>query len=326
MILRDHLDFIGDIHGHYDCLVNLLKKLGYVECEEGFKHPEGRQVVFLGDYIDRGPKCRDVYHLVRKMHESGNAVALLGNHEFNALAFWTRRRKPSTAGEIYYREHSFNKVMIHAETVSSFRPDGTFNGKREFAEMLEFFRTLPLYLDTPQFRAMHATADLNALKMLKAAGIWNLQDDDVLHAALDEENEDVFPYVDVILKGPEMELPEGVSFRDSENVKRFKTRLCWWVNPWTAKLQDLSLQPGITLPDVPVPEELRIRPFYSEEEVPVFFGHYWLEGEVKLYRNNVCCLDYSVASRFKHGKLVAYRFDGERKLSNEKFAVFDPRA
>lgn len=326
MNLGEHLDFIGDIHGHYDCLVNLLKKLGYKECLEGFSHPEGRQVVFLGDYIDRGPKSRDVYHLVRKMHESGNAVALMGNHEFNALAFWTRRRTPNENGDIYYREHSFNKVMIHSETVSSFRPDGSFNGKQEFAEMLEFFKTLPLFIETPQFRAVHAAANLQAFEKLKAAGIENLLNDEVLHAALDERNHEIFPYVDVILKGPEMNLPEGVSFRDSENVLRFKTRLCWWINPWTAKLQDLSLQPGITLPDVPVPEELRTKPFYSEDERPVFFGHYWLDGDVKLYRDNVCCLDYSVASRFKHGKLVAYCFDGERKLSNEKFVVFDPRA
>ncbi|MBL0340922.1 MAG: hypothetical protein IPP71_08340 [Bacteroidetes bacterium] len=46
-----------------------------------------------------------------------------------------------------------------------------------------------------------------------------------------------------------------------------------------------------------------------------FFGHYWLKGEPSLYRNNICCLDYSVA---KKGKLVAYRLDDEKKLANGK--------
>ena len=55
--------------------------------------------------------------------------------------------------------------------------------------------------------------------------------------------------------------------------------------------------------------------FYTQENKPVFFGHYWLKGNPILYRNNICCLDYSVAN---NGNLVAYRFDGEEKLSNSK--------
>ena len=52
------IDFIGDIHGHYDELRALLKKLGYVESAGSFRYPGGtRSVVFLGDYVDRGPKA-----------------------------------------------------------------------------------------------------------------------------------------------------------------------------------------------------------------------------------------------------------------------------
>lgn len=51
------------------------------------------------------------------------------------------------------------------------------------------------------------------------------------------------------------------------------------------------------------------RTFYTAENKPVFFGHYWLKGNPLLYRNNICCLDYSVA---KNGNLVAYRFDDEK--------------
>ena len=319
----EHVDFIGDLHGHYDAATALLEMLGYERRGQGFAHPE-RRAVFLGDYIDRGPKCRAVYHLVRAMVEAGNAVALLGNHELNALAFWTRRRRPRQGSDSYYREHSFNKVMIHAETVSSFRPDGTFDGQREFGEMLQFFRTLPLYLETPQFRAVHAALDLAALETLKREGVVNLESDEVLHRALDEEG-DLFPAVDVLLKGPEMALPNGISFRDSENVRRVKTRICWWKNPKEATLQELSMQPGVTLPALPVPESVRRLRHYGEAERPVFFGHYWLEGKVELIRANVCCLDYSIASRFKHGKLAAYRFDGEQSLDPKKFVVFDPK-
>ena len=105
---------------------------------------------------------------------------------------------------------------------------------------------------------MHACADLECLEMLKKAGVHNLSDENILHRALDESG-DLFLPVDMLLKGPEMELPEGITFRDSENVLRYKTRITWWKNPLTASLDELSLQPGIKLPEAPVPESVRQR-------------------------------------------------------------------
>ncbi len=45
-------DIIGDVHGHADVLVALLRKLGYRERAGAWRHPE-RTAVFLGDFIDR---------------------------------------------------------------------------------------------------------------------------------------------------------------------------------------------------------------------------------------------------------------------------------
>ena len=50
---------------------------------------------------------------------------------------------------------------------------------------------------------------------------------------------------------------------------------------------------------------------YPSDERPVFFGHYWLSGELKPFSTNVACLDYSVA---KDGHLCAYQWCGEQKL------------
>lgn len=55
---------------------------------------------------------------------------------------------------------------------------------------------------------------------------------------------------------------------------------------------------------------------YPADAPPVFFGHYWIEGDPAVMADNIVCLDYSVA---KGGKLVAYRFNGEKKVSNENF-------
>ena len=61
---------------------------------------------------------------------------------------------------------------------------------------------------------------------------------------------------------------------------------------------------------------------YSHDAPPVFVGHYWLDTEPYLLAPNVACLDYSVAAK-SGGKLVAYRWDGERRLDNEKFVYIE---
>jgi len=75
-------DIIGDVHGCFDELHTLLTELGY-EINSGYeaRHPEGRKAVFLGDLVDRGPKVPEVLKLVMSMTESGQALAVPGNHD-----------------------------------------------------------------------------------------------------------------------------------------------------------------------------------------------------------------------------------------------------
>lgn len=80
-------DIIGDIHGHADKLKELLHKLGYQSVDGIYLHAEGRKVIFLGDFIDRGPKIREVLHIAKNMCDNGYAIAIMGNHEFNAITF-----------------------------------------------------------------------------------------------------------------------------------------------------------------------------------------------------------------------------------------------
>ena len=80
------IDLIGDIHGHADKLEELLIKLGYSNKSGLYAHPN-RKALFVGDFIDRGPKIRETLAIVKAMVESGNAIALMGNHEYNALCF-----------------------------------------------------------------------------------------------------------------------------------------------------------------------------------------------------------------------------------------------
>ena len=83
-------DIIGDIHGCFDELQELLLKLGYTvnqgdvtEKNFGFNvfAPENRKVIFVGDLVDRGPDSPNVLRLVMSMVNSGVAFCVPGNHD-----------------------------------------------------------------------------------------------------------------------------------------------------------------------------------------------------------------------------------------------------
>src|SRR5271170_6149176 len=102
-------DLIGDIHGHADELLQLLDALGYQKARGVYRHPE-RRVIFLGDFIDRGPKIRETLEIVRPMIEERMALAVMGNHELNALAFHSE--DPEHPGD-FLRPHSEQNIRQH---------------------------------------------------------------------------------------------------------------------------------------------------------------------------------------------------------------------
>ena len=79
-------DIIGDIHGCFDELVELLKALGYKistqsDSETVVEPPQGRKAVFVGDFVDRGPKVPEVLRLVMQMQKADAAICVPGNHD-----------------------------------------------------------------------------------------------------------------------------------------------------------------------------------------------------------------------------------------------------
>lgn len=99
-------DIIGDIHGCFEELCELLQQLGYrVETSSepelsGWRveHPEGRKVVFLGDLVDRGPRIVDVLRLVMSMLKQGNALSVPGNHDMKLLKYLSGKQVKVTYG------------------------------------------------------------------------------------------------------------------------------------------------------------------------------------------------------------------------------------
>lgn len=77
---------VGDVHGRLDLLEDLLRRIG----EDAARHPDDseRTLIFLGDYIDRGPSSRGVVERLLEGPLPGfTTVRLMGNHEDALLAF-----------------------------------------------------------------------------------------------------------------------------------------------------------------------------------------------------------------------------------------------
>jgi len=85
----DHgpFDIIGDVHGCFDELVDLLRALGYSVDRDApsATPPEGRKAIFLGDLVDRGPGIASVLKLALNMTRAGVAMCIPGNHELKLL-------------------------------------------------------------------------------------------------------------------------------------------------------------------------------------------------------------------------------------------------
>ena len=126
----------------------------------------------------------------------------------------------------------------------------------------------------------------------------------------------LYEAVETLLKGVEVELPNGCTFKDKEGRVRREIRTRWW-DPHLKTYRDAYMGPsGVEIPDIP----MDIREQIPEPDRPTFIGHYWLDPDQALepQTGRVACLDYSVA---RGGKLVAYRFDGEPTLSSKNFVA-----
>ena len=90
-------DIIGDVHGCAFKLEAMLDELGYVvDPWTGAYRHENRQAIFVGDLIDRGPSQLRVLEIVKAMVDARSAQVVMGNHEFNAIAYATRDPKDPT--------------------------------------------------------------------------------------------------------------------------------------------------------------------------------------------------------------------------------------
>ena len=303
-------DLIGDVHGCAHTLTHLLDQLGYRRHAGVWTHAR-RQVIFLGDIIDRGPRIREALHLVHDMVEAGQAHCIMGNHEFNALGWFTPA--PPESGKAFVRDHTPRYEMLLRQTFEQFDRYAD-----EWQAFLAWFVELPLFLENERFRVVHACWDNSVIGRLRQRLSEGRLDADFLREAAFA---DAFAAkaLDRLLRGTDMPLPAGLTLTSAEGFTRnfFRTKF-WEENPRT--YGDVVFQPD-GLPEqaarLPLSESQKSRLFlYGPDDPLLFVGHYWRSGVPAPIRHNLACLDYSAV---KYGKLVAYRLDRETRLDPAKF-------
>ena len=303
-------DIIGDIHGQADKLHALLGKLGYVQRQGAYRHPS-RTAIFVGDFIDRGPKQVESVMTARRMVDAGSAMAVMGNHEFNAMAWHTE--DPDSPGDFLRTRFGVlgagNRAQ-HQAFLQEVEGDSALH-----AELVGWFYTLPLWLDLPELRVVHACWHQRFISTLLSRLTPEHRLEPETLAAASRPGHPLFLAAEGLTKGLELPLPAPHSFHDKDGHVRHNVRIRWWDETAT-RYRDLAMlsdELKAQVPDEVVPSD-QCAPYDGSK--PVFFGHYWMTGQPARLGCHTACVDYSAG---KHGPLVAYRFDGEPEIDNSHF-------
>jgi hypothetical protein len=275
-------NIIGDIHGHALELKKLLKSLGYLENEKGFYHPMNHQALFVGDLINRGPDTPLVLEIVEKMVLNKEAKAVLGNHEFRMI----------------------QKYLLNPDAIDS-----------RIIRFLPWIQSLPLFLDLPELRVVHAAWHAPSIEILKSKTADN---ESFIKSTL-EKNSTLQKAVRAILQGIKIPVPPELRYFDRFGIRRKKARIRWWEEnklkfcgkdflPCNKKLEKKNFEAHAELSTV----------HYPRSQKPVFFGHYCLpNSEPKIYGNLVCVDGCVTCDKV----LWAYHFDGTKITTSSLVSV-----
>lgn len=312
------LDIIGDIHGEIGALQDLLGVLGY---RRDGTHPAGRQLAFIGDLCDRGPDSPAVFAFVADLVARGLAQCLLGNHELNVLA---DDRKEGN-GWFFAEDHDIaaDKFLTAARA-----------GDADRAAIRDFIGRLPVVLERPDLRLVHAAWDKAALMLLRGcrAPTRDIRDayDDRAKAVAKEGGLDGRAAADkarygALLKDPDRPPPLLDSLGRLDVFEQMANPL----RITTSGPETLASAPFFAAGKWRMVDRVRWWDQYHAA-VPVVIGHYWrwpapglreafTRGEKDLFdgtgmdgwlgrQRNVYCVDFGVGARYKERARGATRF------------------
>lgn len=331
------LDIVGDVHGELDALHQLLHHLGYDS--EG-SHPDGRTLVFVGDFCDRGPDSPAVLELAQKLVQSGRALAVLGNHEINLL------REDAKDGSGWFFDARMERDQ---EKYAPFnRPT-----PQQRSQIVSFLSTLPIALERPDLRVIHAAwrhSEIEKIRHLPLGSVRAEYDhweevghtqarENALQERMNKELEHWGHGLENIQHQPPF-LPAHAEFEANKQM----------LNPLKVLTSGVEQQGNTTFFAGGKWRFVERVPWWNtyEDPTPVVVGHYWRrvhtidrsavgKGDTDLFENthpfcwhgalgNVFCVDFSVGGRWherKSGRTPGHDFKLAALRWPEKILQFD---
>lgn len=297
-------DIIGDVHGHAPLLKKLLIELGYQKTKEGYAHPE-RTAIFVGDFINRGPEIKKTIRIIRTMVENKNALAILGNHEINAVIFYLKYN----TGEPLVNSLNKNFYALN-KTINQFSKN-----PEELTDHLRWMRTLPLFLDLGDFRVVHACWSQPAIEIVKTQIPEGKIKKSIFREIYKNPNSEPGRSIWSLTKGVDFHLPGDLRIINNKGISPRTFRMKWWEQPDGKTFEEMSFESKFSLPGYTIPKQILPDSYVYPETAPiVFFGHYCRGKGPFIVKQNICCVDSCVNGT---KKLTAYRWSGEKFLEEK---------
>lgn len=221
------LDIVGDVHGEIDTLGALMNHLGYSPTGEHLGPPGpggaggGRRLVFVGDLVDRGPDSLEVVRLVGGLIASGRALAVMGNHDLNAVL----GKQKAENGWFFGHKPGKN-------------PERPVRNGDEREEILAILRGLPLALERADLRVVHAAWDDEAIETFRDEAVADIVEyykehvrrTEMLAEAVDDPAERTLIHqnhnpIKLITSGPEHRADKPF---EAAGKLRYNARTPWW--------------------------------------------------------------------------------------------------
>jgi hypothetical protein len=303
------IDIVGDIHGEIDALRDLMGQLGY---EASGDHSDGRRLVFVGDLTDRGPDSPAVFELVSGLVARGLAQCVLGNHELNLL------RQARKEGNGWPFEDNHDHRAGKFLTAKALRADRR-------AALQTFVSSLPLALERPDLRLVHAAWHEGAIEAIRSSCSTALELHDAHESAAQKlatetgltarAKAESLPY-EHVLKNASAQIPllPAMAALDALMQDANPVRIV------TSGIERIAEQPFFASGKWRMVDRVRWWDDYYDP-TPVIIGHYWRwptraarsahsRGEPDLFaeyechhwfgaRSNVFCVDFAVGARHK---------------------------
>jgi len=317
------LDIVGDVHGEFEALCQLVEHLGY---DAAGKHPDGCKLVFVGDLCDRGPDSPAVIRMVQNMVSLGHAVCILGNHELNIL-----RGQRKDGNNWFWNETSKGDEKFGVVRNIT---------KAERQPILDFFASLPVIACNTELRIVHAgwhTASAEALAAGSFPSLLQFFNEREQHTSAVMERDRFFQDYVAEQQRWRMHLSDQSQTVPFLTATAYMRELRQMGNPIRV------LTSGVEAPDSETffsggewrfVQRVRWWDSYTDP-VPVLIGHYWrnpqwvpksdaLARGRDLFagiapfawhgaRGNVFCVDYCVGARFLERRGVMAR--GQTRLA-----------